>query len=128
MTDDKQGQFRREFPVFVMEWALRRYGIKSLADMFVLDLHGSIQKHYQASIRVRLFGRFMGVVDPILPPPTLSFFLDAVRQFDHRAYRHKTFSRLSLPKGQVVPPDMQRSVLQTGGSDSDGGVERQCTR
>ncbi|KAK2945589.1 hypothetical protein BLNAU_19495 [Blattamonas nauphoetae] len=63
-VDNVTNRTRTSFVETVYDYYLFNQGIRNLADIRVIDLIGSVRKFARYSSRVRLFGRFCGMLTP----------------------------------------------------------------
>ncbi len=57
---DREGNPRQRLAEFAVDWHTTRFGLRSLAELNLLDLLASVRHHYKTSVRVRWFGQFTG--------------------------------------------------------------------
>jgi hypothetical protein len=55
----RNGQYKKEFSYFIYDFYLLRHGSRDSAEMDLLDLFASIEKHIESSPRVRLFSMLL---------------------------------------------------------------------
>ncbi|KAG2483086.1 hypothetical protein HYH03_018026 [Edaphochlamys debaryana] len=80
---DREGNPRPRLADFCVDWHMTRFGLRNLAELNLLDLIASVRHHYKASVRVRWFGQFTGLVevgDTVDTTPHLSFYLFMLQQ------------------------------------------------
>eukprot|EP00232_Nephroselmis_pyriformis_P027291 CAMPEP_0182853870 /NCGR_PEP_ID=MMETSP0034_2-20130328/934_1 /TAXON_ID=156128 /ORGANISM="Nephroselmis pyriformis, Strain CCMP717" /LENGTH=823 /DNA_ID=CAMNT_0024984655 /DNA_START=77 /DNA_END=2544 /DNA_ORIENTATION=- len=60
-ADDLANVPRTTLPVYTYDWHLNRYGLRTLAEINLLDLVASVRHYQKESIKIRLFAQFCGL-------------------------------------------------------------------